>query len=295
MTNTAAFILNRGAVMKFDNSLTRMLGVKYPIIQGAFANAGTATLAVPVSEAGGLGIITGISYKNPNEFQQDIRYARAKTDKPFAVNFTLLRGKIENDYYKEYIKIGLEEGIKTIFTSGYDGSYIGHIFKDAGCNWIHKCATIKHAVSIADKGADAVVIVGLEGTGFKSEEQNTTLINMTAARRLIKVPLIAAGGIGDARGFVGALAMGASGIYMGTAFMATKEFQAPEKLKNKIVNQKITDPENIKKIYRMKYGGDPSLASGVINSIPTVKEFIENIIKEAEEIMDEFKQWGMFG
>lgn len=273
-----------------------MLGVKYPIIQGAFGWKGTGSskIAVPVSEAGGLGILTTISYKDPDEFQEDIRHAKAMTNKPFAVNFTLMKDtKYNNDYHEDYIKITLDEGIKTIFTSAYDGSYIGKIFKDAGCNWIHKCATIRHAVSIAEKGVDAVVIVGLEGTGYKNPDQNSTMINMTAARRLIKVPLIAAGGIGDARGFVAALAMGASGIYMGTSFMATEEFAVPDTLKNKIVNQEILDSEYSKKIYSLDHGGAHSLASVVVNSIPTVKEYIDQIIKESEEIISEFKQWGM--
>ncbi len=282
--------------MKFDNALTRMVGTKYPIIQGAFGNrgAGTSSIAVPVAEAGGLGILTTISYRNPDEFREDVRNAKAQTDKPFAVNFSLLHDtKYDNDWHKEYIKITLEEGIKTIFTSAYDGSYIGKIFKDAGCNWIHKCATIRHAVSIAGKGVDAVVIVGLEGTGFKNPEQHTTLINITAARKLVKVPLIAAGGIGDARGFIAAMAMGAIGIYMGTAFMATREFQISDRIKERIVNQDITDADHTKKIYQLDHGGMHSHASGVVNSVPTVKEFIDTIIKEAEEILADFKQWGM--
>ncbi len=283
--------------MRFDNALTRMLGIKYPIIQGAFGWPGTGTseIAVPVSEAGGLGILTTICYKNPDQFQEDVRKAKAATDKPIAVNFTLIRDRgYTNEYHKDYIKITLDEGIQTVFTSAYDGSYIGKIFKDAGCNWIHKCATFRHAISIARKGVDAVVIVGLEGTGYKSPEQNTTLITITNARRLINVPLIAAGGIGDARGFIAALAMGASGIYMGTSFMATREFKVPDKLKNTIVNQKIIDSEYCKKVYALDHGGIHSLASGVIDTVPTVKEYIDRIIKESEEIMAEFKRWGMF-
>jgi nitronate monooxygenase len=209
------------------------------------------------------------------------------------VNFTLWKGHIDNEYHEGTIEVALDEEIKTIFTSGYDGSYIGRIFKDAGCNWIHKCATIKHAVAVADKGVDAIVLLGKEGTGYKHEEQHTTLINITAARRLLDLPLIAAGGIGDARGFVAALAMGASAVYLGTAFMATKEFQAPETFKAKIVDQEITDPENTKKIYDMKHGLAPSLASGVIDSVPSVREFMETMIEEAEGIMAELREWGM--
>ena len=282
--------------MQFNNELTRMLGVKYPIIQGAFGLPGTGTsqIAIPVLEAGGQGILTTICYKNPEEFQEDLQKVKQATSKPVAVNFTIMKGtKYDNEYHKEFVKIALDEGIKTAFTSAYDGSYIGNIFKEAGCNWIHKCATIKHAVSIEQKGADAVVIVGLEGTGFKSKEQNTTLINMTAARKLINIPLIAAGGIADANGFIAALAMGASGIYMGTSFMATQEFQIAQKEKEKIINQDILDSEYCRKVYFLEHGGTHSLASGVIDSIPTVKEYIETIIKEAKNIMLRFEEWGM--
>jgi nitronate monooxygenase len=273
-----------------------MLGVKYPIIQGAFGWPGTGTsqIAAPVSEAGGLGILTTICYKNPEAFAQDVKRAKSMTDKPFAVNFTLMKDiKFDNAYYEEYIRITMEEEIRTIFTSAYDGSIIGHRFKERGCNWIHKCATIEHAISIAKKGPDAVVIVGLEGTGYKNPNQNTTLVNMTMGRRLIGVPLIAAGGIGDARGFVAALAMGAVGIYMGTAFMATEEFKVPVKVKDKIVNQDILDAGFRRKIYQMDHGGQHSLAAGLITSVKPVKQYIDEMVQEAAEIMTEFKQWGM--
>ncbi len=282
--------------MHFDNALTRMIGTRYPIIQGAFGwrGTGTSSIAVPTAEAGGLGILTTISYGSPDEFQEDLRNAKAITDKPIAVNFSLLPDtKYDNDWHKDYIKITLEEKVKTVFTSAYDGSHIGGIFKAAGCNWIHKCATIRHAVSISRKGCDAVVIVGIEGTGYKNPEQHSTLTNMTTARRIIDLPLIAAGGIGDARGFVAALAMGAVGIYMGTVFMATQEFKVGEKLKNTIVGQEMTDIKHRNSIYGMDHGGAHSLASGVVTSVPTIKELIDTMVAEAEEIVAEFRQWGM--
>lgn len=279
--------------MRFDNVLTRMLGIEVPIIQGAFGHAGTSGLAVPVSEAGGLGIITSICFPTAEAFREDLREARSRTEKPVAVNFTLWKGQIDDAYHEAYVQVALEEGVPIVFTSGYDGSRIGRTVKDAGRVWIHKCATIKHALVTAGKGADAVVIVGKEGTGYKHVEQHSTLINITAARRLLSVPLIAAGGIGDARGFVGALAMGASGVYMGTAFMATREFQAPEAFKQRIVNQEITDPRNASRIYEMKHGLAPSLASGVIESIPSVRVFMETLVREAGEIMAELRGWGM--
>ncbi len=284
--------------MKFDNALTRMLGVQYPIIQGAFGpnGMGTSAIAVPVSEAGGLGILTSVTFSSPDEFQEDIRRAKAATEKPFAVNFTVLKdGPADTAYHEDYLTVALDEGVGTIFTSAYDGSILGRRAKKAGRNWIHKCATLEHAVSIAKKGVDAIVIVGIEGAGMKNPNQCSTLVNMTVARRLIDVPLIAAGGIGDARGFMAALSMGASGIYMGTAFMATREFQIPQGLKDGIVDQEILDAEYRNKVLRGERGNHPSLASGVVDSIPTVKEFIDSLVTGAEAIVSELKQWGMIG
>jgi NADH:quinone reductase (non-electrogenic) len=283
-------------MIKIENELTLLLGIKYPIIQGAMGlpNTGTSRIAVPVSEAGGLGMLTTVAYKNPEIFRKDLRKARAATDKPIAVNFTLFKEKgFWYDFHEAYLRIALDEGVRIAFTSAYDGSPIGKIFKESGGVWIHKCATIRHAVSIVQKGPDAVVIVGLEGSGFKSPEQNSTLINMTAGRRLMNIPLIAAGGIADGYGLVGALAMGASGVYIGTGFMATKEFPISDKVKERILKQKITDGEYVQKIYKMKHSAMPSLAVGVIDSIPTVKEFIEKIMTEANEVITKFKRWNM--
>jgi nitronate monooxygenase len=234
------------------------------------------------------------AFSSPDEFQEDIRRAKAATEKPFAVNFTVLKdGPADTAYHEDYLTIALDEGVGTIFTSAYDGSILGRRAKKAGRNWIHKCATLEHAVSTAKKGVDAIVIVGIEGAGMKNPNQCSTLVNMTVARRLIDVPLIAAGGIGDAHGFLAALSMGASGIYMGTAFMATREFQIPQGLKDGIVDQEILDAEYRNKVLRGERGNHPSLASGVVDSIPTVKEFIDSLVTGAEEIVSEFKQWGM--
>lgn len=280
--------------MRFDNELTRMIGIEYPIIQGAFGWKGTgmSDIAVPVSEAGGLGILTTVCYDNPDQFQEDLRKAKAATDKTIAVNFTVTkRPQFNADYHTEYVRITLEENIGTIFTSAYDASIIGKKFKAAGCNWIHKCATLKHAVSIARKGVDAVVIVGLEGAGHKNPDQHTTLINITNLRRMIDVPVIAAGGIGDARGFMAALAMGASAVYMGTAFMATREFRIAQRAKKAITDQSVLDMAYSKKIYQSLRSGTHSLASGVIDDVPTVKAFIKSIISGAEDIIAEFNRW----
>jgi NAD(P)H-dependent flavin oxidoreductase YrpB (nitropropane dioxygenase family) len=192
------------------------------------------------------------------------------------------------EFHEPFLKIALDEGIKIHFTSAYDGSPLGKTIKEAGRIWIHKCATLKHGISIARKGIDALVLVGLEGTGYKSPEQHTTMINITAGRRLLDIPIIAAGGIADGYELAGVLAMGAAGIYMGTAFMATQEFPLLEKGKQKIVNQEITDGRYIQKFYRMQHDVRHSPASGFVHSIPTVKDFIESIMVQARESLSRF-------
>ena len=140
--------------------------------------------------------------------------------------------------------------VVTIFTtSAYQAPGLGTKIKDAGCYWFHKCVTMKHALAAQKVGADAVTLVGLEGTGFKNPVQNTTLVNITMARRLLNEPIIAAGGIGDARGFLGALAMGADAVCLGSSIIATSESLASENWKQKVLNQDIFDEKYYKKIF----------------------------------------------
>ena len=156
--------------MTIQTSLTKLLGIKYPIIQGAFGLPGTGTseIAVPVSKAGALGILTTIAYKDTDIFRADLQKAKSLTDKPLAVNFSIIEKMgLGLGFHAPYLDIALEEGIKIGFTSAHDGSSIGIRIKNAGGIWIHKCATLKHAVSIAQKGADAVVLVVVKVQAIK--------------------------------------------------------------------------------------------------------------------------------
>lgn len=276
--------------MRIQTWLTERLGVRYPIVQGAFHSFGTSDIAGPVCAAGGLGIITAHCFDTPEALRADIRKVRAMTGSPLGVNFTVFPGRTGiYEAYRSRVEAALDEHVEVIFTSAYDGSPIGRQVQKAGTVWIHKCATIKHALSTAAKGADAIVIVGLEGTGFKNPEQNTTLINITALRRRISTPLIAAGGIGDGRGLAAALAMGACGVYLGTAFMATTECCIPDKWKRAIAAQDITDAGYHRKIFHMQSRDSVvhSMASGTLDSIPTVADRISSIMNEASEIIQE--------
>ena len=231
-------------MMKWKTRITEMLGIRYPIIQGAYAGFGTSKIAVPVAEAGGLGIITAGALKTPEALREDIRRAKALTDKPIGVNLSVgICPKID-----EMREVAIDEGISVVETAAYKASDHGKRLKEAGVKWIHKVATVNHAIIAEKQGVDAVVIVGLEGVGFKSVDQMPTLTSITWAAKRIKIPIIAAGGIGDARSFLAALAMGAEAVYMGTAFMATKECPITKRHKQFLVDTAPNNPKLIRKV-----------------------------------------------
>jgi NAD(P)H-dependent flavin oxidoreductase YrpB (nitropropane dioxygenase family) len=276
--------------------------LQYPIIMGAFAIIGRAEFAAAFSNAGGLGILTALNFNSNDAFKEELKKMSKLTDKPYGVNFTVwppqVRGRTGRDRseesYFDFLDIALEAGVKVFTTSAYKAADIGKRIHNAGGVWFHKCATVKHAISAERVGADAVTIVGLEGTGFKNPNQNTTLVNMTMARKLIKVPLIAAGGIGDGRGFLAALAMGADAVCFGSAIMATKESPAPEAWKRQVLHQDIFDENFYKKIFHLELRDSPvgSMAIGHVDKENTLKEFIQEIIANAEKIL---RNWGFSG
>ncbi|NVM44760.1 MAG: nitronate monooxygenase [Candidatus Lokiarchaeota archaeon] len=284
--------------MIWKTKITQMTGIKYPVIMGAFAVIGTAEFASAFSNADGLGIITAINYPDIESFQKELENMMKLTDKPFGVNFTiksplLLKsrvGRIEESYY-DFLNVAIDMGIKIFTTSAYQAPELGKRIKNAGGYWFHKCATIKHAIAAQKRGADVVTIVGLEGTGFKNPYQNTTLVNVTMARRLLNLPIIAAGGIGDARGFLGALAMGADAVCLGSSIMATSESPASKNWKDQILYQDIFDEKYHKKIFHLELKDSPigSMAIGHIDKTQPIKEFIDNLINESEQIL---KSWG---
>ncbi|MHA1652177.1 MAG: nitronate monooxygenase, partial [Candidatus Helarchaeota archaeon] len=172
-------------MVKFKTPFTEMTKVKYPIIMGAFAGLGKADFAAPVSEAGGFGIITAHNFKTIKRFKAELEKMQSLTSKPFGVNFSVgppgerFRHFMKEDDFMPYVEAAIDFGIKTMTTSAYKAKKIGDRLHEAGCFWIHKCATLKHAKSAEKHGVDMVTIVGIEGTGFKNPIQNTTLINIT--------------------------------------------------------------------------------------------------------------------
>ena len=228
--------------MEWTTKITELLGCKYPILEGGLSGLGTWELAAAVTNAGAEGCITAGVYRTPDSFREAIRKMRdAVGDKPFTVNFTYGMNK----YADEKFRVCVEENIDHIETAVYKPDDIVDRIKEAGMTWIHKAATLRHLKHAEKLGADALVLVGLDGWGFKHPLQLPTFTSIAWAANELSVPLIAAGGIGDARTLLGALGLGAEGVYMGTAFEVCKESRLPEKVKQNIVSAIPNHPDLI--------------------------------------------------
>ena len=202
--------------------VTEMLGIRYPIIQGGMQWVGTAELSAAVSNAGGLGILTALTQPTPEDLRREIERCRTMTDKPFGVNLTILPS-ITPPPYAEYMRVIIESGIKIVETAGNNPRDYAPKFKAAGIKVLHKCTSVRHALSAERHGVDIVSIDGFECAGHPGEDDVPNLILIPAAVSALKIPVVASGGIGDGRAMAAALSLGAQGINMGTRFMCTTE------------------------------------------------------------------------
>jgi nitronate monooxygenase len=221
---------------------TELFGVDHPIAQGGMQWVGRATLVSAVANAGALGFITALTQPTPEDLTKEIARCRDLTDKPFGVNLTILPA-IKPPPYAEYRQAIIEAGIKIVETAGYKPQEHIDAFHEHGIKVIHKCTSVRHALSAERMGADAISIDGFECAGHPGEDDVPGLILIPAAADKVKIPMIASGGFGDARGLVAALALGADGINMGTRFMATKESPIHENVKQQMVenDERATD------------------------------------------------------
>jgi nitronate monooxygenase len=202
--------------------LTGALGIRYPVIQGAMQWLSGAELAAAASNAGGLGVIAAGSSADAEELRREIRRTRELTDKPFAVNFTLMPTR-RPIVWEEYIAATLEEGVNIIETSGRNPEPYIPLIRSAKVKHLHKVARLRDALTAQRLGADAVTIVGTEAGGHPGLEDVPTLALVQSAVAGLKIPVIAGGGFADGRGLDAALALGAQGIVMGTRFMLSDE------------------------------------------------------------------------
>ena len=220
--------------------ITELFGIKHPIIQGAMQWLSTAELVSAVSNAGGLGIISSLTFATIKELRQEIKKTKSMTDKPFAVNITLLP-TLRPVNYEEYMNAAIEEGVDIIETAGRSPEPYMKLLKDAKVTVMHKCARVRDVKTAERLGVDAVTIIGFEAAGHPGMEDVASLVLIPVAVDSVKIPVIAGGGIGDARGFVAALALGAEGVLMGTRFVASKECAIHPKTKEWLLQLKETD------------------------------------------------------
>jgi NADH:quinone reductase (non-electrogenic) len=213
---------------------TELVGVEHPVVQGGMQWVGVAELVAAVANAGALGFITALTQPTPDDLRKEIARCRDMTDKPFGVNLTILP-TIKPPPYAEYRQAIIEGGVKIVETAGNKPQEHVAEFKKHGIKVLHKCTSVRHALSAERMGVDAISIDGFECAGHPGEDDTPGLILIPAAADKVKVPLIASGGFGDGRGLVAALALGAEGINMGTRFMCTKESPIHQLIKDKIV------------------------------------------------------------
>lgn len=200
-----------------SNPITQLLDIEYPIIQGGMAWTSGHKLAAAVSNEGGLGIL-GAGTMYPDQLREEIRNTRKLTDKPFGINLPLVYPNID-----EHISIIIEENVPIVITSAGNPATWTSQFKEHGIKVLHVVSSSKFAKKAEDCGVDAVIAEGFEAGGHNGREETTTMCLIPAVRDSISIPLIAAGGIASGRAVVAALALGADGVQIGTAFALTEE------------------------------------------------------------------------
>ncbi len=314
-------------------AITELFGIEHPIIQGGMHFVGFAELAAAVSNAGGLGIITGLTQKTPADLANEIAKCKDMTDKPFGVNLTFLPTVNQPDY-PGYVKAIIEGGVKVVETAGNNPQQVLPHLKDAGIKVIHKCTAVRHALKAQGIGCDAVSVDGFECAGHPGEDDIPNMILLPRAADELEIPFVASGGMADGRSLVAALAMGAQGMNMGTRFIATKEAPVHQNVKDAIVSASELDTrlvmrplrntervltndaveriiqkekelgdsikfediiEEVAGVYpRIMLEGEMDLGAwscgmvaGLINDIPTCQELIDNIMNEANSIINE--------
>jgi NADH:quinone reductase (non-electrogenic) len=230
-------------------AITKLFGIEHPIIQGGMHYVGFAELAAAVSNAGGLGIITGLTQKTPELLAKEIARCHDLTDKPFGVNLTFLP-TFSAPPYPEYIAAIREGGITIVETAGRSPEQYMPALKAAHIRVIHKCTSVRHSRKAEQIGCDAVSVDGFECGGHPGEDDMPNMILLPRAAEELKIPFVASGGMADARSLVAALALGASGINMGTRFIATKEAPVHQNVKEAIVKATEHDTRIIMRALR---------------------------------------------
>lgn len=311
--------------------ITELFGIQHPIIQGGMHYVGLAEMAAAVSNAGGLGIITGLTQGTPNRLAEEIERCRTMTAKPFGVNLTFLPSVKPPDY-PGFVRTIIDSGVTIIETAGNNPAQYLPVLKEAGIKVIHKCTSVRHALKAQTIGCDAVSVDGFECGGHPGEDDVPNFILLPRAAEELDIPFVSSGGMADARSLVASLAMGAEGMNMGTRFIATQEAPVHENVKQALVTaseldtrlimrplrntERVLNNAAVEKLLEKEKALGPKLefndiaeelvgvyprvmqegdldaggwscgmVAGLVHDIPTVKELIDRIMREADELI----------
>ena len=262
--------------------ITEMFDIEHPVIQGGMHYVGFAEMASAVATAGGLGIITGLTQKSPEDLAKEIAKCHEMTDKPFGVNLTFLPGFQEPDY-PGYIQAIVEGGVKIVETAGRSPEAYMPDLKGAGIKVIHKCTSVRHSLKAEKIGCDAVSVDGFECGGHPGEDDIPNMILLPRAAEELSIPFVASGGMGNGQQLAAALSMGADGINMGTRFIATKEAPVHQNVKDALVAASELDTELIMRPLR---NTERVLANGAVTKILEKEKSLGDDI-QITDIMDE--------
>ena len=311
--------------------ITELFGIEHPVIQGGMHYVGFAEMAAAVSNAGGLGIITGLTQRAPKDLANEIARCKDMTDKPIGVNLTFLPGFADPDY-PGYIEAIVAQDVKIVETAGRSPEQYMPSLKEAGIKVIHKCTSVRHSLKAEKIGCDAVSVDGFECGGHPGEDDIPNMILLPRAAEELSIPFVGSGGMGNAKQLVAALALGADGINMGTRFIATKEAPVHQNVKDALVaaseldttlimrplrnTERVLKNESVDRILeKEKSLGDDikindimdevagvypkimtdgdmdagawscGMVAGLIHDVPSCKELIDAMMKEADEII----------
>ena len=259
-----------------------MFNIEHPVIQGGMHYVGFAEMASAVANAGGLGIITGLTQKTPEDLAKEIAKCHEMTDKPFGVNLSFLPGFQEPDY-PGYIQAIVEGGVKIVETAGRSPEAYMPDLKGAGIKVIHKCTSVRHSLKAEKIGCDAVSVDGFECGGHPGEDDIPNMILLPRAAEELSIPFVASGGMGNGQQLAAALSMGADGINMGTRFIATKEAPVHQNVKEALVAASELDTELIMRPLR---NTERVLANGAVQKILEKEKALGDEI-QITDIMDE--------
>jgi len=216
--------------------VTELLGIEYPIVQGAMQYMSLAELAAAVSNAGGLGIVPAMAFPTTDDLRQEINKMKALTTKPFGFNISLVPEVVIPELIFDYIQVLIEEGVQIVETSGQRPAEFIKPLKDAGIKVIHKVTTVRHAKAAEADGADIISVIGMEGGGHPGSSQVAGQILWAKAAEELSVPVLAGGGIVDGKGIYAALALGVDGVLMSTRFAATPEVNASDAYREAVLS-----------------------------------------------------------